>query len=174
MNTTGFHHITMVSADARRTVRFYRDVLGLGLVKRTVNFDDPSSYHLYFGDEQGTPGSILTWFEFAGAAKGRGGQRGVPHPGGRDDGEHRRGGTRTTPGQRPAPGADPLLHRRVRVVTAAEGTVDLLPQALVRHHRRRLSVVRACQRWIRMAGTSGCQARSTIRPPDRGPGATHQ
>jgi glyoxalase family protein len=77
--TSGFHHITMVSADARRTVRFYRDVLGLGLVKRTVNFDDPSSYHLYFGDDRGRPGTLLTFFEWAGARKGRWGVGGVHH-----------------------------------------------------------------------------------------------
>ena len=59
LGTTGFHHITMVSTDARRTLAFYGELLGLGLVKRTVNFDDPDAYHLYFGDDRGTPGSIL-------------------------------------------------------------------------------------------------------------------
>ena len=53
LGTVGFHHVTLVSADARRTARFYRRVLGLGLVKRTVNFDDPAAYHLYFGAEVG-------------------------------------------------------------------------------------------------------------------------
>lgn len=77
--TQGFHHITMVSADARRTVRFYRDVLGLGLVKRTVNFDDPESYHLYFGDEAGRPGTLLTFFEWPGARRGQWGVGGVHH-----------------------------------------------------------------------------------------------
>ena len=48
-------------------------MLGLRLVKKTVNFDQPDAYHLYFGDEQGSPGSIMTWFEFAGAARGRAG-----------------------------------------------------------------------------------------------------
>jgi glyoxalase family protein len=52
-------------------VAFYADVLGLRLVKKTVNFDAPEAYHLYFGDEAGSPGSILTWFEFAGAQRGR-------------------------------------------------------------------------------------------------------
>ena len=65
LQTTGFHHVTMVSADARRTLAFYRDLLGVGLVKRTVNFDDPSSYHLYFGDADGAPGTLLTFFESA-------------------------------------------------------------------------------------------------------------
>jgi len=69
----GLHHITMITGDARMTVDFYADVLGLRLVKKTVNFDDPSSYHLYFGDEVGSPGSILTWFDFAGVGRGRAG-----------------------------------------------------------------------------------------------------
>jgi glyoxalase family protein len=71
MRLDGLHHVTMITGDANRTVAFYADRLGLRLVKKTVNFDDPSAYHLYFGDEQGTPGSILTWFEFPGAAHGR-------------------------------------------------------------------------------------------------------
>ncbi len=70
MRLQGLHHITTITSDARRNVEFYADVLGLRLVKKTVNFDQPDAYHLYFGDEQGTPGSILTWFEFAGAAPG--------------------------------------------------------------------------------------------------------
>jgi glyoxalase family protein len=69
----GLHHITMITGDARRNVDFYAGVLGLRLVKKTVNFDAPDAYHLYFGDEQGSPGSILTWFEFAGAPRGRAG-----------------------------------------------------------------------------------------------------
>lgn len=73
MKLDGMHHITMITGDARRNVDFYADVLGLRLVKKTVNFDAPEAYHLYFGDEQGSPGSILTWFEFAGARRGRAG-----------------------------------------------------------------------------------------------------
>jgi glyoxalase family protein len=73
MNLAGLHHITMITEDAQRNVAFYADLLGLRLVKKTVNFDAPQAYHLYFGDEQGTPGSILTWFEFAGARRGRAG-----------------------------------------------------------------------------------------------------
>ena len=73
MELQGLHHITMVTSDARATVAFHADVLGLRLVKTTVNFDAPEAYHLYFGDEQGSPGSILTWFEFAGAPRGRAG-----------------------------------------------------------------------------------------------------
>src|SRR3954447_23237709 len=85
MKLNGLHHITMITGDAQRNVDFYADVLGLRLVKKTVNFDDPDAYHLYFRDEAGAPGSILTWFEFAGAAAGRPGlgdihtiQLGVP------------------------------------------------------------------------------------------------
>ncbi len=73
MKLEGMHHITMITGDATRNVEFYADVLGLRLVKKTVNFDAPEAYHLYFGDEQGSAGSILTWFEFAGARPGRAG-----------------------------------------------------------------------------------------------------
>src|ERR1700754_5139860 len=73
MRLTGLHHITMITGDAQRNVDFYADLLGLRLVKKTVNCDAPEPYHLYFGDETGSPGSILTWFEFAGAARGRAG-----------------------------------------------------------------------------------------------------
>jgi glyoxalase family protein len=69
----GLHHVTMITADARENVSFYAGLLGLRLVKKTVNFDEPAAYHLYFGDEDGTPGSILTWFEFPDAARGRAG-----------------------------------------------------------------------------------------------------
>ncbi|HUY58312.1 MAG TPA: VOC family protein [Solirubrobacteraceae bacterium] len=85
MQLDGMHHITMITGDAQRNVDFYADALGLRLVKKTVNFDSPEAYHLYFGDEQGSPGSILTWFEFAGVRPGRAGagmihtiQLGVP------------------------------------------------------------------------------------------------
>lgn len=77
--TTGFHHITMVAHDIRRTVTFYADILGFDLVKRTVNFDAPSSYHLYFGTEAGRPGTILTFFEWPDAPKGGWGVGGVHH-----------------------------------------------------------------------------------------------
>src|ERR1700760_2166206 len=73
MRLDGLHHITMITGDAQRNVDFYADVLGLRLVKTTVNFDAPEAYHLYFGDETGAPGPILTWFEFAGAPRGRAG-----------------------------------------------------------------------------------------------------
>ena len=73
MELQGLHHITMITGDAQKNVDFYADTLGLRLVKKTVNFDAPDAYHLYFGDEAGTPGTILTWFEFAGARRGRAG-----------------------------------------------------------------------------------------------------
>ncbi len=73
MKLDGMHHITMITGDAQRNVDFYAGLLGLRLVKKTVNFDAPDAYHLYFGDEHGSPGSILTWFEFAGAQRGRAG-----------------------------------------------------------------------------------------------------
>lgn len=79
MQTPGFHHITMVSSDAPRTLAFYRELLGIGLVKRTVNFDDPTAYHLYFGDATGSPGTILTFFEWKGLPRGRWGIGGIHH-----------------------------------------------------------------------------------------------
>jgi glyoxalase family protein len=71
MKLDGLHHVTMITADAQATVAFYAELLGLRLVKKTVNFDDPTAYHLYFGDETGAPGSILTWFEYKDASRGR-------------------------------------------------------------------------------------------------------
>lgn len=65
------HHVTVLSGDPGETRRFYEGVLGLRLVKRTVNFDDPGSYHLYFGDEQGRPGTILTFFPWPLAVPGQ-------------------------------------------------------------------------------------------------------
>ncbi len=73
MQLEGLHHITAITGDAQGAVDVYAGVLGLRLVKRTVNFDAPEMYHLYLGDERGTPGSILTFFEVRGAARGRAG-----------------------------------------------------------------------------------------------------
>jgi glyoxalase family protein len=73
MELDGIHHITCITADAPGNVDFYARVLGLRLVKKTVNFDAPDVYHLYYGDERGAPGSILTFFEFPDAAPGRAG-----------------------------------------------------------------------------------------------------
>lgn len=75
----GLHHITLGCSDAARTVDFYTRVLGLRLVKQTVNFDDPTSYHLYFGDERGGPGSVVTFFEWRGAPQGKPGVGGTHH-----------------------------------------------------------------------------------------------
>jgi catechol 2,3-dioxygenase-like lactoylglutathione lyase family enzyme len=65
------HHITAIAGDPQRNLDFYTDVLGLRLVKLTVNFDDPAAYHLYFGDETGRPGSILTFFPWPDGYRGR-------------------------------------------------------------------------------------------------------
>ncbi len=67
----GIHHITAITSDAQRNLDFYSGLLGLRLVKLTVNFDDPGSYHFYYGDALGTPGSILTFFAWPGAPRGR-------------------------------------------------------------------------------------------------------
>ncbi len=69
--SAGIHHITSIASDPRENVRFYIEELGLRFVKRTVNFDDPGTYHLYFGDETGSPGSIITFFPWPGAHAGR-------------------------------------------------------------------------------------------------------
>ena len=79
MTVQGLHHITLVCSDAQRTVDFYAGTLGLRLVKRTVNFDDPGSYHLYFGDETGRPGSAITFFEWPSAPRGYPGVGGTHH-----------------------------------------------------------------------------------------------
>jgi glyoxalase family protein len=70
---SGIHHVTAISGNASRNVDFYTRTLGLRLVKKTVNFDDPGTYHLYYGDEQGKPGTILTFFPWEHAAPGRNG-----------------------------------------------------------------------------------------------------
>jgi len=71
MTLEALHHVTCVCSDAQRTVDFYRDELGFALVKKTVNFDDPHSYHLYFGDESGSPGSLMTFCEWPRSGRGR-------------------------------------------------------------------------------------------------------
>jgi glyoxalase family protein len=70
---SGIHHVTAISGDPARNVEFYTRTLGLRLIKKTVNYDDPGTYHLYFGDEAGSPGAILTFFPWAHTPKGRGG-----------------------------------------------------------------------------------------------------
>src|SRR3954462_7164767 len=69
----GIHHVSAIAGDAQQNVDFYAGVLGLRLVKKTVNFDDPRTYHLYYGDEEGSPGSILPFFPWPRARRGRAG-----------------------------------------------------------------------------------------------------
>ena len=69
----GFHHVTAFAGDAQSNLDFYTQCLGLRLVKRTVNYDDPATYHFYFGDEAGSPGSLLTFFPWPTAPAGRAG-----------------------------------------------------------------------------------------------------
>lgn len=71
---TGIHHVTAIASDAKKNLDFYGGILGLRLVKKTVNFDAPDVYHLYYGDEQGNPGSILTFFPYGGLKEGRHGK----------------------------------------------------------------------------------------------------
>lgn len=66
----GLHHITAIADSAKENLDFYTKVLGLRLLKKTVNFDDPGTYHLYYGDEVGSPGTILTFFPYEGARRG--------------------------------------------------------------------------------------------------------
>jgi glyoxalase family protein len=73
MALDGIHHVTAITADARGTLDFHSRLMGLRLVKKTVNFDAPDMYHLYLGDETGSPGSILTFFEIPSAPVGRAG-----------------------------------------------------------------------------------------------------
>jgi len=73
MRLDGIHHVTCITADAPRNVNFYAGTLGLRLVKKTVNQDDPTVYHLFYADEEGTPGSDITFFEYPGARPGRAG-----------------------------------------------------------------------------------------------------
>jgi glyoxalase family protein len=73
MRLEGIHHVTAITGDAQGNVDFYVDRLGLRLVKKTVNQDDPTVYHLFYADEQGSAGSDITFFEYPGAARGRAG-----------------------------------------------------------------------------------------------------
>jgi glyoxalase family protein len=79
MNNTikGIHHITAIAGNAKKNFDFYTRILGLRLVKKTVNFDDPHTYHFYYGDKVGTPGTILTFFPWEGITTGRRGARQV-------------------------------------------------------------------------------------------------
>jgi glyoxalase family protein len=82
MNTkpiVGLHHVTAIAGDPQRNLDFYTDVLGLRFVKKTINFDDPGTYHFYFGDDAGTPGTILTFFPWPRATRGVVGAGEVTH-----------------------------------------------------------------------------------------------
>lgn len=75
MQITGLHHVTAMASDAQKNVDFYAGILGLRMVKKTINFDAPDVYHLYYGDETGAPETIMTFFPFPGISprrKGRG------------------------------------------------------------------------------------------------------
>jgi glyoxalase family protein len=75
----GLHHVTAIASDPQRNLDFYTDVLGLRFVKKTINFDDPGTYHFYFGDDAGTPGTILTFFPWPHATRGTAGAGEVTH-----------------------------------------------------------------------------------------------
>jgi len=77
----GLHHITAIADNAKRNLDFYTQVLGVRLVKKTVNFDDPGTYHFYFGNEEGTPGTILTFFPWEGIGNGTNGSGLATHIG---------------------------------------------------------------------------------------------
>ena len=72
-SSAGIHHVTAICSDPRRNVAFYTEALGLRLVKKTVNFDDPTTWHLYYGDETGSPGTALTFFAWGHSPPGRNG-----------------------------------------------------------------------------------------------------
>lgn len=71
---TGIHHVTAITGNAQKNLDFYTGILGLRLIKKTVNYDGPDVYHFYYGDEQGSPGSILTFFPYEGLVNGRHGK----------------------------------------------------------------------------------------------------
>ena len=75
----GLHHVTAIAADPQRNLDFYTEVLGLRFLKKTINFDDPGTYHFYFGDDTGTPGTILTFFPWPHASRGVAGVGEVSH-----------------------------------------------------------------------------------------------
>lgn len=77
--TVGLHHVSAIASDPQANLDFYTRVLGLRFVKKTVNFDDPGTYHFYFGDDEGTPGTILTFFAWPGARRGLVGAGEVTH-----------------------------------------------------------------------------------------------
>ncbi len=101
----GIHHITAMAGDPQANIDFYHTLLGQRLIKKTVNFDDPGTYHFYFGDETGTPGTILTFFPWPGAVRGQRGNGEVAataytiRPGSLDYWQERLAAHGVTPGQ---------------------------------------------------------------------------
>jgi len=79
MRLLGLHHVTAIVADLERTVAFYRDVLGLSLVQEASNEDDPGARHFWFGDAQGTPGTLVSFMEYPSMDEGREGRGAVHH-----------------------------------------------------------------------------------------------
>ena len=79
LRIAGLHHVTLICADVERSVRFYRNLLGMRVVKQTVNEDDRSARHLFFGDEQGTPGTLITCLEYAELDEGAVGRGSTHH-----------------------------------------------------------------------------------------------
>lgn len=79
LRLSGIHHITAICSNMDRTVAFYRDALGLRLVKQTVNYDDPDARHFYFGDFQGSPGTVVSFFEYGQMEKGKAGVGATHH-----------------------------------------------------------------------------------------------
>ncbi|TVQ82439.1 MAG: ring-cleaving dioxygenase [Bacteroidetes bacterium] len=71
----GLHHVTAIAGSVRNNVRFYTEILGLRFIKKTINYDSPETWHLYYGDETGSPGSAITFFPFRGITRGRSGNR---------------------------------------------------------------------------------------------------
>ena len=112
---SGIHHITAIAGDPQRNVDFYVGALGLRMVKRTVNFDDPRTYHLYYGDESGSPGSILTFFPWPQAPRGRLGT----------------GQASATAYSIPAESVGFWLDRLKRLGVAADGPVDRLGDQVI-------------------------------------------
>jgi glyoxalase family protein len=76
---TGIHHVTAIASNAQDNLDFYAGILGMRLVKKTVNFDGPEIYHFYYGDEAGNPGSILTFFSLPGIGKRQAWERDAEH-----------------------------------------------------------------------------------------------
>ena len=140
VNLEGIHHVSSITGDAQANVDFYAGVLGLRLVKKTVNQDDPTVYHLFYGDDKGSPGLDLTFFEYPGAAPGRAGQ-GMIHrivlrvgsEAALDFWQKRLGGGKRTPGSLLFD--DPEgLGLELRVVTTSDEPLTAIHPEIPREH----------------------------------------